>query len=83
MQGLVTNETPFQVLWKGTQRAPDEELNRLSQFTGSYASTTIDKAAEIQLVMKEKYLIIVLNLSHMARCPLGIPELDWIEIRYL
>jgi hypothetical protein len=53
-QVLVTNETPFQVLWKGTQTTPDEELNRLSQFAGAYASATIDKAAEIQLLMKEK-----------------------------
>jgi len=29
-QAQVTNETPFQVLWKGTQTTPDEELNRIS-----------------------------------------------------
>jgi len=29
-QALVTNETPFQVLWKGTQTTPEEELYRLS-----------------------------------------------------
>jgi len=43
-QALVSNETPFQVLWKGAQTTPNEELKRLSQFAGAYASATIDRA---------------------------------------
>jgi len=41
---LVSNETPFQVLWKGAQTTLNEELKGLSQFTGAYASATIDRA---------------------------------------
>lgn len=43
-QALVSNETPFQVLWKGAQTTPNEELKGLSQFAGAYASATIDRA---------------------------------------
>lgn len=53
-QVLVTNETPFKSLWKGAQIAPYEELNRLSRFARAYVSATIDKAAKIQLLMKER-----------------------------
>ena len=53
-QALITNETHFQFLWKGHQTTLNEELNKLSQFTRVYASATINKDAEIQLLMKEK-----------------------------
>lgn len=33
---------------------PTQEMGRLTQFTGAYASTTMDKATEVQQPMKEK-----------------------------
>lgn len=44
----------FEVLWNGSSTTPSEELGKLTQFTGAYASTTIDKATKFQELLKEK-----------------------------
>ena len=33
---------------------PTENLTRLSQFAGAYATATIDKVAEVQMLLREK-----------------------------
>lgn len=41
------------VLWKDPASNPTENLTKLSQITGAYASATIDKASEVQQLLKE------------------------------
>ena len=42
------------VLWKDPTTDPTENLTKLSQITGAYASATIDKASEVRLLLNEK-----------------------------
>lgn len=42
------------IVWKDTLVDPSENLTKLSQFTGAYAITTIDKRNEILNVAKGK-----------------------------
>ena len=42
------------VLWKDSPVDPSANLTRLSQFVGAYATTTMDKATEIQMLLREK-----------------------------
>ena len=42
------------VLWKDPNNNPTENLTKLSQILGVYASATIDKASEVQQLLKEK-----------------------------
>ncbi len=42
------------IVWKDSQTGPLENLTKLSQFTGAYASATIDKAIEVRQLVKEK-----------------------------
>ena len=42
------------VVWKDMPFNPIENLTGLSQFTGAYASTTMDKAIEVSTLLKEK-----------------------------
>jgi len=51
---LVPGNASFQVLWKDTQVTPAKDLGRLSQYAGAYASATIDKALEVQHILREK-----------------------------
>ena len=45
---IITLENePMEVVWKDTPVDPSENLTKLSQFTRSYATTTIDKAMEV------------------------------------
>jgi len=53
-QALVPRNTTFEVLWKSSQTIPVEELVRLTQFTGDYAPATMDKATDIQQLLKEE-----------------------------
>jgi len=48
------NNEPMNVLWKDSSTDPFTNLTRISQFTSAYATTTIDKATEVQLFLKEK-----------------------------
>jgi len=41
------------VLWKDPTNNPTENLTKLSQIAGAYASATIDKASEVQQLLKE------------------------------
>lgn len=40
-------------MWKDPNNNPTENLTKLSQIAGSYASATIDKAYEVQQLLKE------------------------------
>ena len=42
------------VLWKDPNSNPTENLTKLSQIARAYASATIDKASEIQQLLKEQ-----------------------------
>lgn len=42
------------VLWKDPNNNPTENLTKLSQIAGAYASATIDKASEVQQLLKEQ-----------------------------
>lgn len=51
---LTPKDEPLDVLWKDPSTDLLENLTRLSQVAGAYDSETIDKAAEVQLLLKEK-----------------------------
>ena len=40
------------VLWQDPTTDPTENLTKLSQIAGAYASATIDKASEVQQLLK-------------------------------
>ena len=42
------------VLWKDPTSDPTENLTKLSQITGAYASATMDKEFEIRQLLNEK-----------------------------
>lgn len=42
------------VLWKDPGNNPTENLTKLSQIAGAYASATIDKASEVQQLLNER-----------------------------
>ena len=42
------------IVWKDSPIDPSENLTRLSQFAGDYATLTIDKAREVQMLLREK-----------------------------
>jgi len=42
------------VLWRDPTTDPIENLTKLSQIVGAYASTTIDKLSEVQQLLKDR-----------------------------
>ena len=55
LEGAIATEAEqLDVLWKDPATEPTDNLAKLSQITGAYASATIDKAFEIQLLLNEK-----------------------------
>jgi len=42
------------ILWQDPTTNPTENITKLSQIAGAYASMTIDKASEVQQIIKEK-----------------------------
>lgn len=42
------------VIWKDSKVNPSEDLTKLSQFAGAYTASTIDKATEVNQLIKEK-----------------------------
>ena len=42
------------VLWQDPTTDPTENITKLSQITGAYASTAIDKASEVRKLLNEK-----------------------------
>ena len=51
---LSTDAEQLDVLWKDPTTDPTENLTKLSQIIGAYASATIDKEYEVQLLLNEK-----------------------------
>ena len=51
---LSQNAEQLDVLWKDPSNNPTENLTKLSQIAGAYASATIDKASEVQQLLKEQ-----------------------------
>lgn len=51
---LTPEDEPLDALWKYPTTNPSENLTRLSRIAGAYASATIDKAIEVQSLLKEK-----------------------------
>ena len=48
LENILSQDTEhLDVLWKDPVNNPTENLTKLSQITGAYASTTIDKASEV------------------------------------
>lgn len=45
---------PMDVMQKDTLVDPSENLTKLSQFIGAYATTTIYKATKVHMLLKEK-----------------------------
>ena len=48
------------VVWKDSEVNPSEDLTKLSQYAGAYTTTMIDKASEVNQLIKEKYQKIAL-----------------------
>lgn len=42
------------ILWQDPTTDPTKNLTKLSQIAGAYASVTVDKASEVQQLLKEK-----------------------------
>ena len=42
------------VIWKDSEVNPSEDLTKLSQFAGTYKPAPIDKATEVNELIKEK-----------------------------
>jgi len=45
---------PMDIVWKDSNIDPSQNLTKLSQFAGAYATTTIDKAVKVQILFKKK-----------------------------
>ena len=41
----------MEAVWEDTPSNPIENLTRLSQFTGAYTTATMDKAAEVSILV--------------------------------
>ena len=55
LEAMLTPEVePIDFLWKYPTTDPSKNLIRLSQITGAYTSATIDKATDVQLLLKDK-----------------------------
>jgi len=57
---------PMDVVWKDSPMDPSENITRLSQFIGAYATTTIDKATKVQILPKENEQRILLLEEQLA-----------------
>jgi len=42
------------IVWRDIPFNPAENLTRLSQFMGAYATATMDKATEVSTLLREK-----------------------------
>ena len=54
-QELIPGSVPLDVVWKDYQANSYDELAKISQYVGAYATTTIFKATEVKQLVKEKY----------------------------
>ena len=51
---ISTDAEQLDVLWKYPTTNPTENLTKLSQITGAYASAAIDKASKVRKLLNEK-----------------------------
>lgn len=51
---MTPDNEPIDIVWKDPPMDPSENLTRLLQFEGAYATETIDKATEVQILLREK-----------------------------
>ena len=51
---LPPGNEPMDIVWRDIPFNPAKNLTRLSQFTGAYATTTMDKASEVSTLLREK-----------------------------
>ena len=54
-QELIPGSVPLDVVWKDYQANSYDELAKISQYAGAYATTTIFKATKVKQLVKEKY----------------------------
>ena len=54
MKALTNYCVTMNVIWKDSEVNPFEDLTKLSQFVGAYTTATIDKATEVNQLIKEK-----------------------------
>ena len=55
LENVLSHEAEqLDVLWQDPTINPTKNLTKLSQIVGAYASATIDKASEVQQLLKEK-----------------------------
>ena len=51
---LSQDDEHLDIVWKDPNNNPTENLTKLSQIAGAYASATIDKASKVQQLLKEQ-----------------------------
>ena len=54
------------IFWKDSPMDPSKNLTKFSQYTGTYATTTIDKVIEVKMLLKEKEQRIMLLEQQLA-----------------
>jgi len=55
LENMLSHEVEqLDILWQDPTTNPTENLTKLSQIIGAYAFATIDKASEVQQLLKEK-----------------------------
>jgi len=64
---MTLNNEPMDIVWKDSPMDLSENLTRLSQFVGAYATTTIDKATKVQILLREKEQNILLLEQQLAQ----------------
>lgn len=45
---------PMEIVWRDISMDPSNNLTKLSQYAGAYATAMIDKATNVQLLLKER-----------------------------
>jgi len=45
---------PMDIIWKDIPSSPTENLTKLSQFVGAYATATIDKSTKVSIFLRER-----------------------------
>ena len=51
---IATQSEFVNVIWKDSEVNPSKDFTKLSQFVGAYTTATIDKATEVNQLIKEK-----------------------------
>ena len=61
---LKSTDASGDILWKYSSEDPTENLTKLIQYVGAYATATVDKASEIKALLKQRESRIQ-ELEHM------------------